>query len=94
MSRHPGIYTIISNQIKCPGVFPGGGMVTPGIDSCITREQITSRLETPMPTTRFAVYKHDIRAQTAQSSKEGGGGGVDYKLFVVRYNYNYFKNML
>ena len=38
VSRHPGIYTIISNQIKCPGVFPGGGggMVTPGIDSCIT----------------------------------------------------------
>ena len=22
---HPGIYTIITNQIKCPGVFPGGG---------------------------------------------------------------------
>ena len=36
VSRHPGIYTIITNQIKCPGVFPGGGMVTPGIDSCIT----------------------------------------------------------
>ena len=38
VSRHPGIYTIITNQIKCPGVFPGGGgggMVTPGIDSCI-----------------------------------------------------------
>ena len=35
VSRHPGIYTIITNQIKCPGVFPGG-MVTPGIDSCIT----------------------------------------------------------
>ena len=34
VSRHPGIYTIITNQIKCPGVFPGG-MVTPGIDSCI-----------------------------------------------------------
>ena len=25
VSRHPGIYTIITNQIKCPGVFPGGG---------------------------------------------------------------------
>jgi hypothetical protein len=25
VSRHPGIYNIISNQIKCPGVFPGGG---------------------------------------------------------------------
>ena len=24
VSRHPGIYTIITNQIKCPGVFPGG----------------------------------------------------------------------
>ena len=35
VSRHPGIYTIITGQIKCPGVFPGG-MVTPGIDSCIS----------------------------------------------------------
>jgi hypothetical protein len=25
VSRHPGIYTIITNQIKCPGVFRGGG---------------------------------------------------------------------
>jgi hypothetical protein len=25
VSRHPGIYTIITNQIKCSGVFPGGG---------------------------------------------------------------------
>ena len=25
VSRHPGIYTVITNQIKCPGVFPGGG---------------------------------------------------------------------
>ena len=33
-----GIYTIVTNQIKCPGVFPGGGgvMVMPTIDSCIT----------------------------------------------------------
>ena len=35
VSPHPGIYTIITNQIKCPGVFLGGGTVTPGIDSCI-----------------------------------------------------------
>jgi hypothetical protein len=35
VSRHPGIYTVITNLIKFPGVFPGGGMVTPGIDSCI-----------------------------------------------------------
>ena len=29
--------TIVTNQIKCPGMFPrgGGGGVTPGIDSCI-----------------------------------------------------------
>jgi hypothetical protein len=41
VSRHPGIYTIITNQIKCPGVFPGGGMVTPGIDSCISDKYST-----------------------------------------------------
>jgi hypothetical protein len=39
VSRHPGIYNIISNQIKCPGVFRGG-MVTPGIDSCIMSKML------------------------------------------------------
>jgi hypothetical protein len=47
VSRHPGIYTIITDQIKCPGVFPGGvGVVTPGIDSCITTENYCRLLRT------------------------------------------------
>ena len=52
VSRHPGIYNIISNQIKCPGVFPGGGgMVTPGIDSCIMSKMLqfmTPNCNTPI----------------------------------------------
>ena len=35
-SRGWGIYYILAKKIQIPGVLPGGGMVTAGIDPCIT----------------------------------------------------------
>ena len=58
VSRHPGIYTIITNQIKCPGVFPGGGMVTPGIDSCISRQTSLRRTNFPAKELLPVFFKH------------------------------------
>ena len=34
-SRGWGIYYILAKKIQIPGVLPGGGMVTAGIDPCI-----------------------------------------------------------
>ena len=35
-SRGWGIYYILAKKIQIPGVLPGGGMVTAGIDPCIS----------------------------------------------------------
>ena len=35
-SRGWGIYCILAKKIQIPGVLPGGGMVTAGIDPCIS----------------------------------------------------------
>jgi hypothetical protein len=85
VSRHPGIYTIISNQIKCPGVFPGGGMVTPGIDSCITlvaRGSVNSSHDSCRDALMAALLQTKLISNnphwvlcTYQCKPRGGGGG-------------------
>ena len=45
VSRHPGIYTIIRNQIKCPGVFPGGGWLLLELTHVLPMQESCSRLE-------------------------------------------------
>ena len=44
-SRGWGIYYILAKTIQIPGVLPGGGMVTAGIDPCITKWLIVMYLK-------------------------------------------------
>ena len=41
-SRGWGIYSILAKKIQIPGVLPGGGMVTAGIDPCIIESAVSS----------------------------------------------------